>query len=439
MPAQAAPPRWSLSLEQVLQSSLETSDQWKSARLSAEGAEDQALAQRGPLMPRLGVDGSYRYITQIAAFQVTPQSPAIPFDTHNQYSIGPDLTWTAFDGGALFQAWRGAQASARAQGWQAEAIRRQIRLAARLTYFQAQLAAEQVRLYAESFHVEQAQYDDIDVRYKAGESARVDLLAAEQDLLTRQNQLLQARTSLAAAIRDLTTLTRLGEDLDPTWPLDQGTVLAPGKEMPAPTLILALDPSAASFAEMERAGRAAFDARQPQLAFLSELAEASRRTAKSLAGGHWPTLSVLAGLAQEYPNGPIRESVTQKTFGANLSFPLFAGGSTLYAERAQKAQAESTDEKRAQTARDLLDSWQKARDQAASLRLQKVISHRAAERAAEVVRLRYEAYKIGQLRYLDVEDANLRELQAKVAAATTDVNMLVQLADLESLSEETKE
>jgi len=37
---------------------------------------------------------------------------------------------------------------------------------------------------------------------------------------------------------------------------------------------------------------------------------------------------------------------------------------------------------------------------------------------------------------LDVEDANLKEVQAKVDAATTNVNLLIQLANLESLSEE---
>jgi len=264
----------------------------------------------------------------------------------------------------------------------------------------------------------------------------VDLLSSEQDLLTRHNQLLQARSNMSAAIRDLVSLTLVGEDLDPTWPLDKDTTLEPTSEMPAPTLILVLDPLNASLSKMEPAGQARFDSRQPQLEFLSELAEAARRNAKSLEGGHWPTLSVLASLMQEYPNGPIQEAVTQKTFGVNLSFPLFAGGNTLYATRAQQQLAQSDEERRAQQTRDLLDSWQKARDEAASLRVQQVITRRSADRAMEVSRLRYQAYKLGQLRYLDVEDANLREIQAKVDAATTDVNLLIQLANLESLSED---
>src|SRR5262249_161764 len=146
--------------EESVQAAFETSDAWKSAHLAAEAAQDQALAERGMMIPRLSVDGSYRYITEIPTLQVTPQSPAIPFTTHNQYSFGPDLTWTVFSGGTLYQGWQAALANARAQNLQADAIRRQIRLAARLAYFQAQLASEQVRLYAESYRVEQAQYND---------------------------------------------------------------------------------------------------------------------------------------------------------------------------------------------------------------------------------------------------------------------------------------
>lgn len=429
-------PRLAMTLDQTVQASLETSDQWKAARLTAEGLADQALAQRGALMPRLSINGAYTYLADIPSIQITPQSPSFAFTTHNQYSIGPELSWTAFSGGALTQAWYAAQANAHAQGQEADAIHRQIRLAARLAYFQAQLACEQVRLYAESYRVEQAQYHDIDIRYQDGESAKVDLLSAEQDLLTRQEQLLQARANLASAIRDLVTITRVGEGLDPTWPLDKDTTITSTSEMPEATLVLELDPLKDSLAQMEFAGRASFDAHQPQLQYLSDLAEAARRTAKSLQGGHWPTLNVLASLMQEYPNGPIPQTVTQKTFGINMNFPLFSGGQTLYAVQAQKRQAEATEENRVQTARNLLDSWQKARDQTASLRLQQIVTHRAADRAAEVARLRYQAYKLGQLRYLDVEDANLKEVQAKVDASTTDVNLLLQWANLESLSEE---
>jgi outer membrane protein TolC len=431
------PPQLALGLDQAVRASLDNSEQLRSYRSAAEAAEAQALVQRGFLMPHLSIDGSYRYVTEVPELAVSPNIAPIAFTTHNSYSIGPDLTWTAFSGGTLVESWRSAQANARAQARQADAIRRQIRLAARLAYFQAQLAAAQVRLYAESCRVESAQYHDIQVRYKDGNAARVDLISEEQDLLLRQRQLLQARTNLAAAVRDLTSLAHLFEGLDPSWPTDSETLLpVSGGTGPLATLVVALDQVTDSIGKMDRAGQADFDVHQPQLQFLADLAEAARHSAKSFEGGHWPTLSVLASIMQEYPNGPIIETINQKTFGVNLSFPLFAGGSTVNAVRSAQSQAQSDEEKRQQTARDLLDSWKKAHDQAASLRLQQALNRRSVDKAAEVARLRYEAYLAGQGRFLDVEDANLKVLQAKIDAAATDVNLLVQLANLESLSKE---
>jgi outer membrane protein TolC len=398
-PEAGGPPKLALTLDQTLQSSLAHSDQWKATQSAADAAEDQARAQRGALFPKLSLDGSFRYIQEIPVLAVAPGAPPLSFTTHNSYLIGPVVRWTAFSGGTLYQAWLASQAQARAQKLQADATWRQIRLAARLAYFQAQLAAEQVRLYAESYRVEQSRYHDMSVRHEAGQAARVDWLAAEEDLLARQNLLLQSRSNLAGAIRDLTSLARMGEDFDATWPVSPQTALSTNAEMPAPTLILQLDPLADSLARMEPGAQS-------------------------------------ASLTREYPNGPIKEDVTQKTVGINLSFPLFAGGQTLFATRAQQKMAEANQERRAQSARDFLDSWQKARDQVASLLIRQKVSRRLAERAAEVARLRYEAYKVGELRYLDVEDADLRELQAKVDAAITDVTLLIQLANLESLSEE---
>src|ERR1035441_2267342 len=91
--AHAEAPRLSISLDKVLATSLDTSDLWKSARSAAAVAHDQVLAQRGSLLPHLSVDGYYRYVTVIPAFSVAPGAPSIAFTTHNQYSIGPTVSW----------------------------------------------------------------------------------------------------------------------------------------------------------------------------------------------------------------------------------------------------------------------------------------------------------------------------------------------------------
>ena len=54
--------------------------------------------------------------------------------------------------------------------------------------------------------------------------------------------------------------------------------------------------------------------------------------------------------------------------------------------------------------------------------------------AADASRLAYEAYKAGSGTWLDVEGANLKELQAKTTAASANAEILLRLAVLDSLN-----
>ncbi len=437
--AQAAEiPRWDLSLPQAVQAALQSSARLKSAESAASAADSSARAQFGPLLPRLSLDGSYRYLTTLPDVTL-PFNPALAFATHNNYSVGPAASFTLFDGGALYNNWRAAKSAARAQALEAVAIRRQLRLAARLTYFQALQASEQVRLLAESFRVESSQYQDIALRARVGSASQLDELSAYQQVLTRRRQLVQARGDLAVSIREMAALTRTGTELDASLPLDDKTPKTLTPEIEEPTMILALQPVPDVLSQMDQFSAVSLDSADPRLASLAELARSARLTAKSVAGSNWPTLSVLAKTTFDYPNGPVPESIHQNTFGAFLSFPLFTGGGTWYRVKEEEQRARSADESREQTGLDLERDWRKARDQLKALRLQDAINGQSVEAAVKLARLEYESYQAGRSRFLDVEDANLRLLQAKIESSRNEVQLLIQLANLESLSPDLQE
>jgi outer membrane protein TolC len=54
--------------------------------------------------------------------------------------------------------------------------------------------------------------------------------------------------------------------------------------------------------------------------------------------------------------------------------------------------------------------------------------------ADEAARLAYEVYKAGGGTWLDVESANLKQLQAKTLAASANAEILLRLAVLDSLN-----
>jgi len=70
------------------------------------------------------------------------------------------------------------------------------------------------------------------------------------------------------------------------------------------------------------------------------------------------------------------------------------------------------------------------------LRAAAIAAGRASAEAEELAGLVYESYKAGRSTFIEVQSANLRELEAKVQSAKTDVQILIQLAVLSSLSKE---
>jgi len=432
---QAEIPRFSFTLEQVTQATYQQSPELRAAEALAAAADDRARAEGGRLSPRLSIEGSARRVTEIPTLTL-PTGQSLSLTDHESFSIGPSAQWTLFKGGGNLYAWRSAQAMARARRHQEQLIRRQRRLAARLAFFQTQLAAEQVRLLMESYNLEEDQHRDIQNRFAAGASSRMDLLLAHQQTLKRRRQLLEARADLASALREVTRLTGLGSQLNPSLPLDGQSAGERSKAIDVPTLYLDIAPARDTLAAFQPITREAFDTGQPGILFLTELAVASDRAARSLQGARWPELTLLARTSWDYPNGPIRETIHQNTIGATLSFPLFTGGQLYRQARAKSAEARAAEEDRDAQARDLLNTWLKARDRVIALRAQQALSDTTVREAQELARLQYQSYRAGRARYLDVEDANLKVLEARTDAARLDVQMLVQLATLESLSEE---
>jgi hypothetical protein len=68
--------------------------------------------------------------------------------------------------------------------------------------------------------------------------------------------------------------------------------------------------------------------------------------------------------------------------------------------------------------------------------VQEEINAGSVKETEELAALTYDSYRSGQARFVEVEAANLRALEAKVQEARTKVEMLVQLAIMRSLSKE---
>lgn len=430
----AQTPKLAISLTEAEQAALAHSPILKAAESNLSAAEAQIDVQLSQLLPRLTADGSYQYQTEVPKVSLAPGAPPFQFGAHNSYSIGPTISYTLWDQGGLLNAWRSQKALAGSQNAQRELVRRQVLLMTRLDYFQVQLSLEQERSLMDSLRLAEAQYHDINSRFRAGASSRIDWLSAHQQVLDRRRDLRSAEADVAADLRTLFAQTGQGQGVNLSAPMD-GRIQDPlPAGVRAPTVRVELDPLAMVEDKLVAAASAAVDENYPQLLFYSREAESQRLSAKSIAAGQWPRVQLTLKGAYLYPNLPLLESTWQNTALVTASLPLLEFGRTKRQSEAQEALAEASERQRDEAYDELERDWHKARDQFAALRDEEALDQESVAETAEIARLRYSSYRDGGLTILDVETANLSAVEARVTAARTMTQVLIQLATLENLS-----
>jgi outer membrane protein TolC len=424
--ARCEPPVLAVSLGAAEKAALAGSAALQALEAEIAAARARAGARRSLLRPRVTADASWKFLSEVPSISIPGKE--MPLGDNNNYTLGPTLNWTLWDQGALREAWRASLASCRSKEDEAAAARGQTLLRTRTAYFQAQLCLEEVRLLSDSLRLAQSQHKDIEDRRKAGVSSLVDSLCAHQEVLMRARRFRQARAELAEALRDLFALTGEEPASDLSLPLDSAK--APDGTEP-PSAVVALDPLKVSTSAFPGSG---FDEGHPALAQWKEASESFLALSRSSRAGLWPRLSFSARTSWDYPNGPILESFNQNSVGLGLSFPLFeADRSRLESDEALRL-SEAALGRMSQARRDRRRDWLKAKDRLLSLLAQREIDKVSTAETQEISRRFYDSYKAGRSTFLEVQTANLRELEARVQAARTDAQTLLQFAVIDELS-----
>lgn len=425
-----------LDLTTAEKETLAHSPRLAAARESARGAAFQAGAQRSRLWPAIGVEGYYRYQTEVATLRPSPMAPAVELGDNPNYSVGPAVNWLAWDSGAIRYSARALAGQASARAEDVRATENQLLLAARRGLFQVQGTAERLRLLADALILAQAQRDDVDVRTNAGAASRQDLLQAETEVLTRRREFREAQTAFAVTLRDLLALMGSTAQQDLTRPLPADLAARRPKGVPSPSATIVLSsPNVLRSTFAPAAGRP-FDAGRPEIVALALQSSAAKDSARAERAGHWPTLQLAAKVSRDYPNGPVHEEITQKQAGAVARWPLFEGARVTREVRAKESLAQAAEDRRRQTEEDLLRDWRRAREQLAGFEEEELIIQESVEQRRRLAQLIYETYQLGRATFLEVQAANLGLLQEQVQAVRAEVEILSQLALLSSLTTE---
>ncbi|MBN1595247.1 TolC family protein [candidate division FCPU426 bacterium] len=404
----------------------------------AKSTQSAADGQYSLFWPKLSLEGSYTYLSELSAFDL-PAGPGrtqtITLGDHHNYSIGLQAAWNAWDSFAVYNSWQALQALARAKQEELRVLQRETVLKVRLAYFQAQLAAERLRLINQSARLAQAQYRDIQAKARAGAASRMDLLASHVEALGRERQLQSAQTDLALALRDLNRLTgQTHIDASKPWYTQAEDKPLAGFEQPS--LYLELDPLEESLARFETQAGQPTAADHPQAAVFMALAESAQASAFAISAGHWPRLSVAVKTSLDYPDGPVQEQYNQNMLSIKASWPLWEGNRVVNQEKEKTLAARAQEQQAAYTREELALAWNKARDRLSELQAGQPLLDKIEKETAELAAVAYSAFRAGRADYLDVQAANLKALESGTQAALNKVQRLIQLAMLESLSAE---
>jgi len=429
-----------VSLADVEESACANSPRLKAARDEASAASARADAQFAAFFPKISLDGNYRYNAVVPEITLPFAGARVQKLSDNAiYSIGPSLSWTLWDSGAVRFAWEGAQAAARAKAHEMDATRRQVLLAGRTAYVQATLAAEQVRMVSDALELARAQYADISLNFTAGTKSRMDKLSSHQEVLARTIQLSQARSELAVSLRELSAVTGNVYCKDTCIPSDSRARDDVYDEIAAPNMAVTMD----SIGDLERVFGAYRGAKMwrahPGVAALNELAESARLAAKSASTGLWPKIQLSARTSLDYPNGPEFKEFVQNSFGANLAWPLFDAGATKNRVLENNKTRDSAINRGAQAGVDIAREWEKTNDRILHLKEQEKINAIALREADELASITYKAYTAGSLSYMEVQNANYRTLEAKIRMVKTKAQIFANLAIMASLADEEKQ
>lgn len=367
------------------------------------------------LLPKLSFRGTYTYLSTLGELQL-PQSASLEFGSHNNYSIGPQLNFTVWDSFGSLKAYHAVTKIRESRNQDLAAVKRQIILAVRMAYVRVQLILEEIKLFKSSLELAKKQDDEIHRRFKAGSTTKLDSIVSKRHVLSSQLRFKQKLGELSVAVKELLSLIGNKNAVDP-----QETVFKFDELSRSIQYFAAL--------RVESPGQDV-----PQIKKLELLAQSADLEAASHTAKLYPRLDLSVSTSLAYPNGPVKETISQNNVSLMLSVPLYLGDPTWRLAEQKRSEAQSMRFRMRQLNEDLQRDYDKIDIMLQNLREQRKLANDDAIQSAELASLFYSSYREGRNTVVDVQAANNALLSAQINVARIDAQILTQMISLMAIS-----
>lgn len=382
----------------------------QSTKISA--ANDAIEANKARTMPQLSLEGNYRYQSEAASTDIGPMH--LQFGQHNNFSVGPVVSYTVFNGGVDAKTEKSLEELARARVLEREGIKQKVLLDVRQAYARVQTNRMELVLIDRSIALAKARTKDLQRKFNAGSSTKLDVLSGERE----ESQLLlrraQTQNTLEEAIRKLEVY--IGKkNIDPHQEFDvddMQTTLAQFKNSPK-----------------------SFDENHPNIQAATAMIRAAKLNSESVSQLYLPHVQAYAKSTIDYPNGPIDERVWQNTIGVNVSVPIYDFGLRNATMSQKLAEVKTAELQKSLVERDFDELFLTTTDKIRSLKSQIEITNSAIDINENQSHLIEVNFKNGASTYLEVERAHNQVLEARTTLFRLKAMLIIQYSILSYLSE----
>ena len=394
-------------------------------KADAKAALFKAQAQKNLSLPQLNFESSYKYISEIP--QVDMGIKQIDMGDNNNYSFGVSASWLLWDDKQIKKAYMSLLALSKAKETIANLTQKIELFKLRVAYYKTQVAIEECHLLKKSLDLAKRQNQDITKNYTSGACSKLDKLNSDRSVANYKLDYTQSLANFSSAFFDLlnvmeTTETFKEEETPVPYNLDEN-----GKE-------IKLDSISDTIKNFNFEDIKFSPQKNLEVVSLGYVQESLKLAYESQKSQDSMQIKLYAKSSYDYPNGPITEDVHQNIVGVSASFPLWDWQINKKLEFEKKQKAKAAQYRKEKKRIEVTKTWEKIQTQIRQSKKQIEVAKDAITLSEKVANLGFDAYKNGKITFVELEEANLKLLKAKVQHLKINAKLLSQMALLETMS-----
>lgn len=404
-----------IQLQDIENSVLEKSNDIKSKKFEVEAAIEKRQALPSSYMPKLTLDANYKYLSVVPEIDMGP-GKTLNFGDNKNYSIGPTLTLTLFDGNAKSSQQYALDKNLSSKKHGESNLRSSTLFKARFHYLNLVLLVDKRDLLLESLEVAKNQLKDVSVKKRLGAGSRLDLLTAKKEVHELESQYMEVDYNITAEKTELLKIShfeKIGRHLNRFETFE---------------LLIK---------KFEHYEEQHLDEKSnSKVKSIKDLAESLDGQARAINNSKLPRLSLVARSSYDYPNGPKLEHFNQNTIGLQLSMPLFDGGEINHLSAEKRMESQALKMRGIEEERNISESFVLIGKRIKNLKEQNKIIKQKIKETREIASLVFRSYQEGRSTFLDVERVNVKNREAKLSLSLNQHQIIFNLIQLAALAGE---